>query len=116
MNGVMNRAVRNGADRPRYCGTSSPTTMEKAVARTRAMATETASTLPSPRPVRESGPRRSEATLGSTRKPTSSVVRVMPTWDAESWVDRVRSAARTGRLRWSPSAMARSTAGRSSVM
>ena len=37
MNGVMNRAVASGADRPRNCGTSSPTTIEKAVARTRAM-------------------------------------------------------------------------------
>ena len=57
-----------------------------------------------------------EATLGSTRKPTSSVVRVMPTWEAESWVDSCRSAASTCRLRGSPRGDRRSTVARSSVM
>ena len=47
MNGVMTRAVASGADRPRNWGTSSPTTIEKAVARTSAIATDTASTAPS---------------------------------------------------------------------
>ncbi len=116
MNGVTTRAVASGADRPRNCGTSSPTTIEKAVASTSAMATASGSTAPSGRPTAPSGPSSRLATLGSTRKPTSRVVSVMPTCDADSWVDSAAQRVRTCWLRWSPSSTARSTVARSSVM
>jgi len=60
-------AVRNGAAIARFLGTSSPTTMENAVASSRATATDTGGTQRSGSPTAPSGPTRSEATLGSTR-------------------------------------------------
>ena len=99
----------------RFFGTSSPITIENAVASTSATATATGWTADSGSPVASSGPLSSEAMLGSARYPTSSVVSVMPTWHADSCVDSWRSALSTATERLSPLSTDRSTNERSKV-
>jgi hypothetical protein len=60
-------AVASGREMARFFGTSSPRTIENAVASTSAAPTATASTTPRGRPTASSGVRRSDATLGSAR-------------------------------------------------
>ncbi len=55
------------------------------------------------------------ASAGSASMPTTSEVMVMPSWVPESWKESLRRAATTLRARRSPSAAARSAAGRSTV-
>ena len=78
-------AVRSGAEMPRNCGTSSPNTMENTVTSSSAVAVATGSTAWGGT-TRSTGAVSSRPTDGCARYPTTRVVKVIPTWAADSWV------------------------------
>ena len=109
-------AVRSGAEMPRFWGSSSPTIIEKTVAISRPRATASGRARSAETPsTQQRAARAGAASEGSTRKPTTSVVSVMPTWAPDSCVERFRTAASTPCARLSPASTARSTAGRSTL-
>ena len=64
-------------------------------------------------PSDSSGPRSSAPIDGLAMNPSTRVVRVMPSWHAESWVESRRCEVSTERAPGSPASTARCTAGRS---
>ena len=106
-------AVAKGAEKPRNCGTSSPTIIEKTVAMRRAMRFATVSSAGPPSPIPPSGTASSDASAGVVRKPRARVVMVIPTWAPDSWVESWRREERTARVLGSPRSTARWTVGRS---
>ncbi len=106
-------AVSRGAEIPRNCGTSSPTTMEKTVTRTRATALLTDDRTASDQPNRLSPAAMRAPSEGWARYPTMRVVTVIPTCAAESWVDSARSETSTEPARGWPASYAPWTVGRS---
>ncbi len=108
-------AVASGAEMPRFCGSSSPMIIEKTVAMNRPRPTARGGTRSGGTPAERNGGSSSVARDGSTRKPTTSVVSVIPTWAPESWVESARTARSTPSARRSPASTARSTADRSTL-
>ncbi len=109
------RATWSGRETAQFLGTSSPTTIWTAEASSIPITTDTPETAPAGSPAAVSGPCSSPASAGSASMPTTSEVRVMPSWVPESWKDSSRSAVTTARARRSPSAAARSASARSTV-
>ncbi len=109
------RATWSGRETAQFLGTSSPTTIWTAEASSIPITTDTPETAPSGSPVAVSGPCNSPASAGSASMPTTSEVRVMPSWVPESWKDSSRSVVTTARARRSPVAAARSASARSTV-
>ncbi len=108
-------AVASGSDTARVFGTISPTIIEKTVATSIASTDDTDAAADGERPRSSRGPRSSAPIDGLAMKPRTSVVSVMPSWQAESWVDRRRCEVRTDLAPFSPASTARRTAGRSSA-
>ena len=94
MNAWVRRAIGRGGAIASFFGTSSPKIIVATVAISRAV-TATPGTAPSGTPAAVSGSSIRLAMAGSARNPMIRLVRVMPTWAPESWVERVRSAVRT---------------------
>jgi hypothetical protein len=80
-------AVPKGADRPKNWGTSSPKIIENTVASTRARIWATDPRAPAGTPTEASGPASREAMAGVVTNPSARVVRVMPTWEPDNWVE-----------------------------
>lgn len=109
------RATSSGRDTAQFFGTSSPMTIWTAEARIMPITTATAGAAPPGTPTEVRGPENRSARAGSASMPTTSEVIVMPSWVPDSWKDSLRSASTTLRALRSPSAAARSAAGRSTV-
>ena len=71
-------------------GTISPTIIENTVAISMARTEATDEAVDSDRPSCWSGPMSSTPIDGLAMKPSTRVVRVMPSWQAESWVESLR--------------------------
>ena len=106
-------AVASGSDTARVLGTISPTIIENTVAISMASTDATDEAVDADRPSDSSGPSSSTPIDGLARKPSTSVVRVMPSWHAESWVESRRSEVSTDRAPGSPASTAFCTVGRS---
>lgn len=88
------RAVGSGRATARFLGTSSPKTIDREVATTRASSSATPAAVPSGRPSSSSGGRSHRASTGSARYPVASVVIEMPNCAPDSWNDSDRWASR----------------------
>ncbi len=106
-------AVARGSDTARVLGTISPTIIENTVAMTMASTDATDEAADSDRPSDCSGPMSSAPIDGLAMKPSTRVVRVMPSWHADSWVESRRCDVSTERAPGSPASTAFCTVGRS---
>ena len=91
-NGATSFTTRRGADRAMFLGYNSPIIIDRIVARVMAVtaATTSAAEGESPHEIRTGDS--SAETAGSMVHPVRSVVRVIPNWAAERWVE-VRARA-----------------------
>ena len=106
-------AVASGSDTASVLGTISPTIIENTVAISMARTEATDEAVDSDRPSCWSGPMSSTPIDGLAMKPSTRVVRVMPSWQAESWVESRRCEVSTDRAPGSPASTALCTVGRS---
>ncbi len=106
-------AVAIGSDTASVLGTISPTIIENTVAISIASTDATDDAVDADRPSDSSGPCSSTPIDGLAMKPSTRVVRVMPSWHADSWVESRRCEVSTDFAPGSPASTARCTAGRS---
>ena len=106
-------AVARGSETASVFGTISPTIIEKTVAMSIASTEAVEEAADSDSPSDCNGPSSSAPIDGLAMKPSTRVVRVMPSWHAESCVESLRCEVSTERAPGSPASTARCTAGRS---
>ncbi|BAS17301.1 hypothetical protein AHiyo8_56040 [Arthrobacter sp. Hiyo8] len=96
------RPSGNAKARAMFLGTSSPISIDKPVAKAMARMSDKDWAAASGSPAQRSGPCKREPTDGSMTKPVSKVVRVIPNWQLESWVERDLRHLSNASAAWSP--------------